>query len=44
VKAGFLIFAVLLNVGFAGLVFWWLLREYRRSRAAKPERPPEADG
>ena len=31
-KAGFLIFAVLLNVGFAALVFWWGLRELRRSR------------
>jgi hypothetical protein len=26
------------------VVFWWLAREHRRSRAAKPERPPEADG
>lgn len=42
-KAGFLIFAVLLNAGFAALVFWWVLREYQRSRAAKRPRPPEAE-
>jgi hypothetical protein len=31
-KAGFLIFAVLLNAGFAALVLWWIYREFRRSR------------
>ena len=39
-KAGFLIFAVLLNVGFAALVFWWGLRELRRGRAARRGEPP----
>jgi hypothetical protein len=28
----FLIFAVVLNVGFAAVVFWWVFREFRRSR------------
>jgi hypothetical protein len=27
----FLIFAVLLNAGFAVLVFWWVFRELRRN-------------
>lgn len=31
-KTGFLILAVLLNAGFAALVFWWGYREYRRGR------------
>lgn len=43
-KTAFLIFAVLLNAGFAVVVFWWLAREYRRSRAASRERPPKAGG
>ena len=28
----FLIFAVVLNVGVAVLVFWWVFRELRRGR------------
>jgi hypothetical protein len=41
-KEAFLIFAVLLNAGFAVVVFWWLLREYRRPRqSTPPERPAE---
>jgi hypothetical protein len=32
----FLIFAVVLNAGFALAVFWWVFREYRRANAAKP--------
>jgi hypothetical protein len=40
VKESFLIFAVLLNVGFAALVFWWGLRELRRGRAARRDEPP----
>jgi cbb3-type cytochrome oxidase subunit 3 len=31
-KSGFLIFAVLLNAGFAALVFWWAYREHKRGR------------
>ena len=27
----FLIFAVVLNVGVAVLVFWWVVREFRRN-------------
>jgi hypothetical protein len=29
---GFLIFAVLLNAGFGAVVFWWVYREFRRTR------------
>jgi hypothetical protein len=28
----FLVFAVVLNLGFAAVVFWWVFRELRRSR------------
>jgi hypothetical protein len=31
-STGFLIFAVVLNVGFAAVVFWWVFREFRRGR------------
>jgi hypothetical protein len=39
-KEAFLIFAVLLNAGFAVVVFWWLLRQYRRPRPTAPPEPP----
>ena len=32
----FLIFAVVLNAGFAVAVFWWVFREYRRAKDGKP--------
>ncbi len=35
----FLIFAVVLNVGVAVLVFWWVVREFRRG-AQQPRRMP----
>jgi hypothetical protein len=35
VSSAFLVFAILLNAGFAIVVFWWLAREYRRTRAAR---------
>jgi hypothetical protein len=31
-SAAFLVFAVLLNAGFAAVVFWWVYREFRRGR------------
>jgi heme/copper-type cytochrome/quinol oxidase subunit 2 len=32
----FLIAAVVLNVGFALVVFWWVFRELRRGKPGKP--------
>jgi hypothetical protein len=43
-KEAFLIFAVVLNAGFAVLVFWWLAREYRRPRSPPPQEGEADDG
>jgi hypothetical protein len=31
-STAFLVFAVVLNLGFAAVVFWWVFREFRRGR------------
>jgi hypothetical protein len=38
VSNAFLVAAVVLNAGFALAVFWWVLREWRRTRPGKPSR------
>jgi hypothetical protein len=39
-KTAFLVFAIVLNVGFAVVAFWWLARELRRAQRARGRTRP----
>lgn len=39
-KTAFLVFAIVLNLGFAAVAFWWLARELRPGRRARGRTRP----